>query len=54
MRAFSGKRLNFALWDFQTVMGRVILSKGIPSDDITRQGGYGPGQTDGVGVVVYL
>lgn len=54
MRAFSGKRLNFALYDFQTLIERVILSKGIPSDDITRQGGYCPKQTHGVGVVVYL
>lgn len=42
------------MYDFQTLMGRVILSKGIPSDDITRQEGYCPGQTDGVGVIVYL
>ncbi len=32
----------------------MTLSEGIPSDDITRQGCCSPGQTDGVGVVVYL
>lgn len=32
----------------------VTQSEGIPSDDITRQGFYSPGQTDGEGVVVYL